>query len=307
MLNANRVKNLFLFLFLVVAFGCKKDPEVIPDNPTPPYNKVPTVLIENYVNRIFIDLIGREPLDAEMTKETKTMKDGNLDLADRQALISKLQTNTDYIEGDSSYHNAYYNRMYDLAKVRVIEGASAAEINQYLGIHISGMYIDSVSGDSLGVAEHRQEITKLQNVLDANNDYQYGNIDIVDVFAIMINNQVYDIINMNTFNYINATFDDLFFRFPTSAEFYQAFDMIEYNLSSNLLGQPGQNKGDYIEIVTTSREFHEGVIIWNYLTLLARTPTSAEVDAEMSYFYSTHDMQKLQENIMVTDEYANIE
>ena len=41
------------------------------DNNPPYYNEVSDVLINNYINRIYIDLIGREPLDAEMEPEIK--------------------------------------------------------------------------------------------------------------------------------------------------------------------------------------------------------------------------------------------
>ena len=43
----------------------------------------------------------------------------------------------------------------------------------------------------------------------------------------MIYNSVYDKINMNTFNYINAAFDNLLFRYPTQYEFNEVYLMIE--------------------------------------------------------------------------------
>jgi len=67
----------------------------------------------------------------------------------------------------------------------------------------------------------------------------------------------------------------------------------------------GQTKGDFLHIVTTSREFYEGMIIWAYLNLLARFPTSAETSALMNDFYTDHDFQNVQKKIMVTNEYAN--
>ena len=53
-------------------------------------------------------------------------------------------------------------------------------------------------------------------------------IEIDEVTQRMLYNAVYDEINMNSFNFINATFDDLFFRFPTQAEFDDAYEVVEF-------------------------------------------------------------------------------
>ncbi len=59
--------KVFCILFVFLGFlSCKKDIEIIADNDAPYYGELPTLLLENYVNRLYIDLIGREPLDAEM-------------------------------------------------------------------------------------------------------------------------------------------------------------------------------------------------------------------------------------------------
>ncbi|MCB0754704.1 MAG: hypothetical protein KDB98_03870, partial [Flavobacteriales bacterium] len=123
----------------------------------------------------------------------------------------------------------------------------------------------------------------------------------------MVNNAVYDEINMNTFNFVNASFDNLFFRFPTEQEFYAGFNMIEYNQPANILGVPGQNKDDYVDILVNSREFYEGLIVWSYQTLLAREPSTAETNALMIDLYTDHDLQKVQRAIMITDEYAHFD
>jgi hypothetical protein len=116
---------------------------------------------------------------------------------------------------------------------------------------------------------------------------------------------VYDEINMNTFNFVNASFDNLFFRYPTQAEFYAGFNMVEYNQPATVLGQPGQNKDEYVEILINSREFYEGLIVWSYQILLAREPSTAETNELMIDLYQDHDLQKVQRSIMVTDEYAH--
>ena len=292
-------------LGLLVLGSCSKKPNIIPDNNAPYYGDVPTVLVQNYVNRLFIDLIGREPLDAEMEAEVKFLRDNELTIEARKELATKLQTDTAWIEGDTSYNNAYYKRLYDLCKSRLIEGASNSEIGQQIGIYHNGYIIDSINGNITGMQEKQAAIDKLQGIKNSEREYRMDSIGLNDMHARMIDNYFYDLINMNTFNFINATFNDLYFRYPTQSEFTTAFDIIEYNSSSTIFGQSAQNKEDYIGIVTETREFYEGLIIWAYKTLIAREPTSQEVYDLMSTFYYDHDFQYVQKTIVVSDEYAN--
>ena len=121
----------------------------------------------------------------------------------------------------------------------------------------------------------------------------------------MIYNSVYDQINMNTFNFINAAFDNLLFRYPTQYEFDEVYKMIEDNTAQIVLGASGNNKEGFTYIICDTKEFYEGVIVWAYGTLLARSPTTEETDILMNNFYFDHDFQWVQRRIMETDEYAH--
>lgn len=302
------MRNLFLFLFsviLLVTSGCSKDPDLVPDNDAPYYSEVSDLLIENYVNRVYIDQIGREPFDTEMAYEVQTLKAADLSMESREAIILNLQTSTAFIEGDGSYKVAYYNRLYEQSKARFLEAASNAEINAVMGPIASGILNDSLNGNWEGVYFRRETVGKLQAVLDSEEKYFNGEIEISDMCAVMINNAVYDEINMNTFNFVNASFDNLFFRFPTQQEFFAGFNMVEYNQPEIVLGASGQNKEEYVQILVNSREFYEGLIVWSYQTLLAREPSTEEANALMATFFEDHDLQKVQRAIMVTDEYAH--
>ena len=299
------MKQLYFCLVILLIAGCKKDPVIITDNDPPYYASVPTVVVQNYVNRLYIDLIGREPLDAEMEADVKLLQENDLNAETRLDIITRLQSDQSYIEGDSSYFHAYHRRFYDLCKIRVIEGASNAEIQQDVNMFKQAYLVDSLNGDQAGMAEKKLKYERLEAILEAEYEYRNGSIGVNEVLARMINNTMYDFINMNTFNFVNATFDDLYFRYPSGYEFNVAFDMIEYNTSGILFGSSGQNKDDYIQIISNNKEFYQGMIIWAYQTLLAREPSTSEVYETMTTFYSDHDFQKVQQKILLTDEYAN--
>ena len=286
-------------------FACKKDADIISNNNAPYYAEIPTILLENYVNRIYIDLIGREPLDNEMLNDVQYLRDADITLESRDSLIYKLQFDTTFVEGDSSYKFAYFHRMYDMVKVRLLEGASNAYIGQDLYVYYQSYVVDSVNGNMLDANKKLLEYHKLNNVLIAELQYYNGIIEINEMHRRMIYNSVYDKINMNTFNYINATFDNLLFRYPTQYEFNEVYLMINDNTAQIVLGSSGNNKENFSDIICTSREFYEGVIIWAYGTLLAREPSTQEIDILMQSFYQNHDFQWVQRQIMKTDEYAH--
>ena len=297
---------------MVMIFShCRKTEEVpgdlIPNNRAPYYDRIPTVLVNNYVNRLFIDLIGREPLDVEMEEEVSKLKAANLSFEARDSLIRKLQFDTTFREGDSSYKAAYYNRLYELFKVKMLEGASDYDILRERGLIYGTLIHDSLAGDYYSLAISWDKINKLDNVLEIDEDLREDSIEISHAFARLLDNAVYDRINMNTFNFLRASFNDLFGRYPTQSEFDAGFEAVEYNQAAVIFGRYATNKGEFIDILVNSKEFYEGMIRWTYTGLLAREPNTFEVNDAMFTFYYDHDLPALQRTILVTDEYANFE
>lgn len=291
---------------LLAATACKKETELIPGNQAPDYSGVPTVITQNYVNRLFIDLIGREPLDVEMNAEVAALEAATLSTASREALVNKLMTNTAYVEGDSSYKRAYYQRQYELYKARCLEGCSDDIIDGAIATAEQNALADSLAGNTQGLGEANSELQRLRNLKNSRVNYMNGLIGIDDVMGYMVFNSIYDQINMNTFNFINATFDNLLLRYPTNAEFNTGFSMVENNAPGILFTQSGQNKGDYVQILTGTTEFEEGMVHWSYNTFMGREASTYEVYTAMFSFHTDLDLQRMQRTILVSDEYANI-
>tara|TARA_B100000212_G_scaffold335112_1_gene306651 strand:- start:229 stop:1137 length:909 start_codon:yes stop_codon:yes gene_type:complete len=296
---------LYIILLAFSFFACEKETIIIPNNNAPNYDEIPTILLENYVNRLYIDLIGREPLDEEMNLDVQFLRDNNVTIESRDTLISKLQFDTTYVEGDISYKNAYFHRLYEMVKVRMIEGASNAYIENEMGIFLFFYEVDSLAGNLIGAHNNLINYYRLKDIIDSESLFYNNFIDIKEMHRRMLNNAIYDQINMNTFNFVNAAFDNLLFRYPTQNEFNCSYSMIEDEIPQIVLGFSGSNKDDLINIICNSREFYEGIIHWSYLTLLARVPSTIETDFLMNDFYITCDFHKLQRYIMKTDEYAH--
>jgi hypothetical protein len=261
--------------------------------------------LENYVNRLYIDLIGREPLDDEMSSDVQFLRNNDVTLESRDSLIYKLQFDTNFVPGDSSYKQAYFHRLYEMVKVRLIEGVSDGYIQNEMGIHYFFYEVDSIAGNLIQAHNNLIKYYRLNDIINSKTMLYDNLIDIKEMHRTMINSSIYDQINMNTFNFVNAAFDNLLFRYPTEYEFNNSYAMIEDEQPYTVLGYSGTNKEDFINIICNSREFYEGIIHWTYLTLLARVPTTTETDFLMNDFYITCDFHKLQRFVMKTDEYAH--
>ena len=296
---------LVLFSFIFLYSSCKKKETFVPNNTAKPYENVSTVKLENYINRLYIDLLGREPLDNENIRDVAFLRAGDLSYDVRKQLITRLMTDTTYVVGDSSYKRAYYQRIYDLTKARLLEGASDDDFYEEIGPALFGIKSSRLLGDSIGVYAGFDVVNKCYNVLRSRRNYQYKNISINQMYAYMLNNTIYDRINMNSLNFVNASYDDLFFRFPTRDEFDIAYDIIESGKGGSLFGGFATNKSEYCTMLTNSREFHEGLIKWCYIILIGREPTTQETYNLFQDFYNTKDLQKVQTLILMTDEYAH--
>ena len=285
--------------------SCSKKDQYIPGNVPKSYKDIPTVKVENYINRVYIDLLGREPLDVEVVRDLAFLRAGDLSFDTRRQLVKRLQTDTLFVEGDSCYRKAYYQRLYDLSKARFLEGAGDEEFYQQIGNAQFAILSSRLNGDSIGVFASMVTINRCNNVLKSNRLYRFGKIGFNQMCAAMLDNPVYDVINMNTLNFVNASFDDLFFRFPTRDELDIAYDIIETGKGGSLFGAFADNKPSYCSMLTQSREFYEGMIKWAYLTLVGREPSTQETFNMMDSYFKTGDFQLVQENILVTDEYAH--
>lgn len=299
------MKRIFFYIFLLLTLvQCKQEEVVVPNNSVAKYNEIPTIKIENYINRMYIDLLGREPLDVEMQRDLAILKSNNLNFATRDSLIKRLQTDTSYVVGDSSYARAWSQRIYDLLKARFLEGASDDLIREKLGPNYFGLEVARLSGDSIGVFRTLETISRYEKLLQSRRDYQLGLISINEMCWRMIDNGIYDIINMNSFNFVNASFDDLFYRFPSQAEFENAYKIIESNETAIIFNRSASNKSEYCNVLVSSKEFYEGMIRWCFLSLMNREATSQEIYNRFASFYQNADLKALQRTIIRTDEYA---
>jgi len=302
-----RARFIVLSILCISLLACKKEDVVFENNTIPPYDEIPTVIVQNYVNRLFIDLIGREPLNTEMSAEVALLEAADLSTESRTTLVNKLIFNNSPLVGDSSYTFAYHIKLYDDLKARFLEGASEDVLSFEYGIFRGQAIADSINGNLSGYELNMVEANRIEALQNARSELMNGEILIDEMVKRMLINAIYDEINMNSFNFVNATFNDLFFRFPTSAELDAAYQIVEFNQPASLFGSLAQTKPEYVDLLVGSAEFDEGMIIWAYESLLARTPTSNEVFELVIPFSNNYNFIAVQRTILISDEYAGFD
>ena len=308
LLNNRIMTMIWGIIFSSIIFSCTESENIdINNNKLPKYKSISTLRIENYVQRMFIDLLGRESTNQERDSFTAQLKRADLHDSCRTRLVRTLLYDTTYHVGDSSYRHAFAQRIYDISKARFLEGASDPSIAQFVGNLDFAIAVARLEGDSTRVYLYYDYRKKYFDVLNSRILFRKNLIDYRQMTASMINNSIYDGINMNSFNFVNAAFDNVLSRKPTGDEFSRSFDIIEKNLSRSLFGRWATNKNEFCQVLTESDAFHEGQIRWFYYVMVQREPTTAEVSKLFFPFIKNHRIEEILETILITDEYAQFE
>lgn len=296
-----RIAPCFIVMMATLLWsGCQPDDIRFDNNPVPHYSGVPTVVVDAYLTRAYIDLIGREPLPAEMEAERLALRAGDLETEARLAMVNRLMGE------DESHAEAYARKLRDDLSGRFLDGASQegmieeVEFQRFLALQ------DSLAGGFLYPYFHNLA-DRLERTVTAVDEFQTGEIPWREVNRRYCDNVVYDDLNMNSFNFVNATFDDLFGRYPTAAEFEQAYAAVEFSAPSLLFGELVEDKDSYLSVLVQDAEFDENAVRWWGERLLVRPITGAEVAAWLNTAGPEVDVRELQRLLITSDEYADFE
>lgn len=274
------------------------------NNSVPKYDGVSTIMIENYVNRLFIDVLGRESTVFERENLVNRLKLSQLSMGCRDSIIKALQFDTTFRIGDSSYRKAYTTRIYNISKARFLEGAADMDIAQRSSNLGFAMTLYQLNGDSVNMFYARDQKKYYDRILKSNYWLSKNLITYNQLCSYMINNGIYDLINMGSFNFVNATFDDLLNRKPSADEFNRCYQIIEKNIPTDVFNRVVSNKNEYCEAITESLAFNEAEIRWWYYQYLRREIPSSELFQILKAYLKDQSIENVQRTILTTDNYA---
>lgn len=264
----------------------------ITGNDPPPYSGVSDVQINSYINRFYIDLVGRAPTQDELNSNREYLENNQLNEAAKDTLIRQLMET-----------KAYYDVLFSLTSADFINGTDSAAIAQEIKLVNLIYHFDSVAGLVENFIYYQYELDRLYNLQHITDDFRNGTVTLNEYYAAFLNNYFYDMINMGSENFVKGSFSDLYRRSPSQSELISGTTIVDGN-PAIIFQQDGNSKGDFITIATTTGEFYQGLVIKSYNQLLLRDATSQELAEGTVALQQSKNYPAFQKKLIKTAEYA---
>jgi hypothetical protein len=284
--------SLYLFA-LALVFSCSKEPtELIPNNVAPPDYTVDRVIKENYINKLYISMLGREPNTDEFNSARDLLGD-EVTQESREILVENVQAKEEY-----------YDNMFNIIRQDLINGVDTNQIRED--------YIDGFeealenSDDPFEIQEIEEGLVKLYLLYNSTDDLKANTATITEIQVRCVNNFIYDEINMGSFNYVVSIYQNFLHRYPTEYEIENGVKMLD-DEQAVCFGGNGNSKSDFNTLFFNHDGYYEGQVINIYNRILFRNPSSSESYELTTLFKSNKDYKELQKRILITDEYLGIE
>ena len=286
------MKNaLFLFLVLIISSCTKIEDIIVGDNTLPPDYTIENTTIENYINKLYISTIGREPTEAEFTTDFNLLRNANLFQKSREIVIDGILNKSEY-----SFN------LFTLESANILNSVDTAMINERISSYQQFLLVTTNFLDSIYVANELERMLTFQNSLTA---FYLGTTTITELYRAMANNIFFDEINMGTENFVVAMFQHFLLRYPTDSELESAKDMVD-DKNATLFFETGNGKNDFLDIFFTSNEYFTGQTNILFNRYLFRNPSSEEsVNYSLDYI-NTGDYKSLQKRILSSDEFIGL-
>lgn len=286
------MKNaLFLFLVLIISSCTKIEDIIVGDNTLPPDYTIENTTIENYINKLYISTIGREPTEAEFTSDFNLLRNANLSQKSREIVIDGILNKSEY-----SFN------LFTLESANILNSVDTAKINERISSYQQFLLVTTNFLDSIYVANELERMLTFQNSLTA---FYLGTTTITELYRAMANNIFFDEINMGTENFVVAMFQHFLLRYPTDSELESAKDMVD-DKNATLFFETGNGKNDFLDIFFTSNEYFTGQTNILFNRYLFRNPSSEEsVNYSLDYI-NTGDYKSLQKRILSSDEFIGL-
>lgn len=286
------MKNaLFLFLVLLISSCTKIEDIIVGDNTLPPDYTIENTTIENYINKLYISTISREPTEAEFTTDFNLLRNANLSQKSREIVIDGILNKSEY-----SFN------LFTLESANILNSVDTAMINERISSYQQFLLVTTNFLDSIYVANELERMLTFQNSLTA---FYLGTTTITELYRAMANNIFFDEINMGTENFVVAMFQHFLSRYPTDSELESAKDMVD-DKNATLFFETGNGKNDFLDIFFTSNEYFTGQTNILFNRYLFRNPSSEEsVNYSLDYI-NTGDYKSLQKRILSSDEFIGL-
>lgn len=286
----SRISILFLSVFFLIT-SCQKDEIIVPDNTAPPDGTVSQLVIETYINKCYISLLGRKPTAQEETAAKATLLD-DLSVANRKAVLAPVLASTEYRE-----------KTFDTETIRLLTlPYDPAEVQLWIDIYTDLLDDPLYAGfQNLLLAE----IERMETLQALPQQVAEGSVTRAQMHRTLIDNFFYDQLNMGSFNFVVSMYNHFLFRDPTDAETDAGIVMVD-GFTSVAFYQNGDSKEDFINHFFASDDYHEGVVREVFLRHLFREPTTEEMNYHTVRYLNSGSFEELLKDVLSLDEYVGL-
>jgi hypothetical protein len=281
----------FLLAFFLLAACEKSELERVGGNIAPPDTTVEVNIYEDYVNKTYILVLGREPSTLEFQSAIDSLKANGLDETSRYEFLDNVFSLSDYKW-----------RQVEKWRSQLLGSTDSIDIITQIAI------FDFFLNDSTYMAlwpSLQMEKDRLDTLYDATYNYVAGSISIRKMQSHMLNNYFYDQINMGPDNFVISSFQHFLDRNPTLAEQSSGVGMVNGS-NAVLFLQAGSSKDEFLNIFFNSDDYFEGAVIRVYKDYLLRAPESIEMSTAALKYKTTLDFESVQKDVLATDEFIGI-
>lgn len=280
------------FLMVIILLSCSKTEEIIiGDNQAPPDNTIENVTKENYINKLYISLLGRKATDQEFSNALELINSDNLGESSRDELVSTIQSQSEYFINE-----------YELARASLLNGIDTNDINSQIAA-LEIVLMTTNDPDEIELINNAK--IKLERLTTIPSQLNSEGISFADMHSFCVDNYLYDEINMGTENFIVSMYQNFFFRYPTSEELAEATLCVD-GFQGIVFYEIGESKQDFINLLFESEEYFEGQSRNLYLRYLFREPNTEEMSGMATNYKNGQSYQEIQRTILTSDEYVGL-
>lgn len=272
--------------------GCSKQEEVlIPDNTAPPDETISDIVIESYINRTYITLLGRKPEDPEFAAGVTQLRQNNVSAGNRTDFVNSVFAKPEYPQ-----------RLFDVGRQLYLNSQDTTDIRDQ--VFIFDLLLQDVQYQALWPVI-QDERDRLVAILEVPTGLANGTVTVTEMHRRLVYNYIYDQINMGTQNFVIAMFQQFLFRYPTDAELAASELMVD-GLSSVIFFETGNSKDEFIDIFLASNDYYEGQVRDVYTRNLFREPDTQELESLSIAYKGNGDYEALLLSVLTSDEYAGL-
>ncbi len=184
-------------MFLLLLSSCKKEETVtVSGNNAPVDNTISELKIENYVNKTFISVLGREPQSIELKYYKQEFLTKGFSVDQRKIFIDDVIAIADY-----RVH------LYDINHSAILQNMDTTDYSLFISVYQT-LLSDTTYYAFWNIITFEQNRLKvLQQFTDP---WLNGTKKISEMHRLMVYNYFYDQINMGSLNYVKRCFPTIF-------------------------------------------------------------------------------------------------